>query len=129
MSPEEAPGYWQDSPLSRQLSNGIRVDYHLAALLLIERRAFWPFLFDNPSQQPVETLPPYRAMAESARSLPDHGALAVPGKVDLCGYDYLLLLEAGGEPDLLHFAVDRLVLIAQADFAALFRVGPTGCGH
>ena len=71
VSPEEAPGYWQDSPLSRQLSNGIRVDYDLAALLLIERSAFWPFLFDNPSQQPVETLPPYRAMAEGlARSRP-----------------------------------------------------------
>jgi hypothetical protein len=129
VSPEEAPGYWQGSPLSRQLSNGIRVDYHLAALLLIERRAFWPFLFDNPSQQPVETLPPYRAMAEGARSLPDHGALAIPGKVDLCGYDYLLLLEAGGEPDLPHFAGDRLVLLTRTDFAALFRVRSTGCAH
>jgi hypothetical protein len=129
VSPEEAPGYWQGGPLSRQLSNGIRVDYHLAALLLIERRAFWPFLFDNPSQQPVETLPPYRAMAEDARSLPDHGALAVPGKVDLCGYDYLLLLEAGGEPDFPHFAVDRLVLLTRTDFAALFRVRSIGCAH
>ena len=109
------------------LSNGTRTDSHLPALLLIERRAYWPFLFDNPSQQPVETLPPYRALADRAGSIADHGALAVPGRVDLCGYDYLLLIDAGGEPDLPHFAADRLLLLAQSDFAALFRVRPSGC--
>ena len=69
VSPEEAPDYWQNVPLSRQLSKGIRLDHHLPALLLIERRAFWPFLFDNPSQQPVTTLPPYRELAERADSI------------------------------------------------------------
>jgi hypothetical protein len=127
VSPEEAPAYWHDSPVSRQISYGIRVDYHLPALLLIEHRAFWPFLFDNPSQQPVETLPPYRELAKRAGSIADHNALAVPGKADLCGFDYLLLLEAGGEPDLAHFAADRLALLAQADIAALFRVRPSAC--
>lgn len=125
--PEEAPDYWRNSPPSRMLSNGTRTDSHLPALLLIERRAYWPFLFDNPSQQPVETLPPYRALADRAGSIADHGALAVPGRVDLCGYDYLLLIDAGGEPDLPHFAADRLLLLAQSDFAALFRVRPSGC--
>ena len=98
--PEEAPDYWQNVPLSRQLSQGIRLDRHLPALLLIERRAYWPFLFDNPSQQPMTTLPPYRELAERADLMPGYRALAVPGEVDLCGYDELLLLEAGGEPDL-----------------------------
>jgi len=125
--PEQAPGYWRNGPLARRLSNGIRVDYHLAALLLIERRAFWPFLFDNPSQQPVETLQPYRALEERARSRAGHGSLAVPGKVDLCGFDYVLLLEAGGEPDLSHFAADRLLLLAQSDMAALFRIRRSAC--
>ncbi len=127
VSPEEAPDYWHDGPLSRRLSNGIRTDYHLPALLLIERRAYWPFLFDNPSQQPVTTLPPYRELADRAGSMPDHGVLAVRGTVDLCGYDYLLLLEAGAEPDLSHFAADRLLLVARSDFAALFRVRPSAC--
>jgi hypothetical protein len=127
VSPEEAPGYWQNGPLSRWLSNGTRVDYHLTALLLIEQRAFWPFLFDNPSQQPVVTLQPFRELAERARSIADHHGLTVPGKVDLCGFDYLLLLEAGGEPDLPHFAADRLVLLSQADFVALFRIRPSDC--
>ena len=99
----------------------------LPAILLIERRAYWPFLFDNPSQQPVATLPPFRELAERAGSIPDHRALAVPGKVDLCGFDHLLLLDAGGEPDLTHFATNRLALIAQSDVAALFRVRPDAC--
>ncbi|HME26175.1 MAG TPA: hypothetical protein VKI44_33415 [Acetobacteraceae bacterium] len=127
VSPEEAPDYWRNGPLSRMLSNGIRLDYHLPALLLIEHRAFWPFLFDNPSQQPVKTLQPYRELAERAGSIADRGALAVPGKADLCGFDYLLLLEAGAETDLTHLDTDRLLLLAQSDMAALFRVRPAAC--
>jgi hypothetical protein len=34
-------------------------DNHLPALLLIERRAFWPLLFAHPAQQPIRVLPPY----------------------------------------------------------------------
>jgi hypothetical protein len=127
VSPEEAPDYWRNGPPSRRLSNGMRTDDHLPALLLIERRAYWPFLFDNPSQQPVATLSPYRELAARIGSMPDHAALAVPGKVDLCGYDYLLLLEAGAEPDLPHFAADRLELVARSDIAALFRVRQSAC--
>ena len=125
--PEEAPDYWQSAPLSRQLSLGIRLDRHLPALLLIEHRAYWPFQFDNASQQPMATLLPYRALAERAELMPGYRALAVPGGIDLCGYDELLLLEAGGEPDLAHFATDRLRLLASSDIAALFRIKPSAC--
>jgi hypothetical protein len=125
--PEEAPGYWQNVPYSRQLSQGIRLDRHLPALLLIERRAYWPFQFDNPSQQPMTTLPPYRELAERADLMPGYRALAAPGGADLCGYDELLLLEAGGEPDLAHFATDRLRLLASSDIAALFRIRQGAC--
>jgi hypothetical protein len=127
VSPEEAPRYWRDGPLSRRLTFGVRLDYHLPALLLIEHRAYWPFLFDNPSQQPVVTRQPYRTLADRARSLADHGALAVAGKVDLCGFDYLLLLEAGGEPDLANFGAGRLQLLVASDMAALFRVRSAAC--
>jgi hypothetical protein len=127
VSPEEAPDYWRNGPPSRRLSNGIRTDSHLPALLLIERRAYWPFLFDNPSQQPVETLSPYRELAERAGSMPDHRVLAVRGMVNLCGFDYVLLLEAGAEPGLSDFAADRLLLVARSDFAALFRIRRSAC--
>ncbi len=40
------------------------------------------------------------------------------------GDDYLLLLSAGGEPDLAHYAADRLELVTATDAAALFRVRP-----
>jgi hypothetical protein len=127
VSPQEARDYWRSGPLARRLSNGMRTDVHLPALLLIERRAYWPFLFDNPSQQPVETLSPYRALAERAVALTDHGALAVPGRIDLCGYDYLLLIDAGGEPDLADFGAGRLTLLERTDFAALFLVDRSAC--
>jgi hypothetical protein len=127
VSPAEAEGYWANAPLSRHLSNGLRLDDHLPALLLIERLAYWPFLFDNPSQQPVETLSPYRELAARAGSIADHGLLTVPGKIDLCGYDYLLLLDAGGEPNVTRFAEDRLMLLGQSDLAALFRIKPSAC--
>jgi hypothetical protein len=88
---------------------------------LIERRAFWPFLFDDPTQQPVRWRTPYRRLAGQIDGLPDHRALAA-GQVDLCGYDDVLVLDAGGEPDLAGFAGDRLQLLAQTEFAALFRI-------
>ena len=127
VSPKAAPDYWRHVPLSRVLSLGLRLDSHLPALLLIEHHAYWPFLFDNPSQQPVRTLPPYNVLAEHADTVTSHRAITVPGQVDLCGYDHLLLLDAGGQPDLAHFAADRLALVAQRDIAALFRVRPGAC--
>jgi hypothetical protein len=121
VSPTEAPAYWRDGPLSRRLSDGQRTDVHTAALLLIERRAFWPFLFDNASQQPITTLEPYRALASRAEGIRDHRTLTAG---DLCGFDHLLLLDAGGDPDLDSFAGDRLRLIKATDYAALFVILP-----
>jgi hypothetical protein len=122
VTPSAAPDYWRHVPFSRMLSFGLALDTHLPALLLIEHRAYWPFLFDNPSQQPVETQVPYKKLAEHADLVTSYRAIA-----DLCGYNHLLLLDAGGEPDLANFAADRLALIAQRDIAALFRVRPNAC--
>jgi hypothetical protein len=47
----------------RVLPNYSRLDDHLAALALIERHAFWPLLFADPSQQPVAVRPPYDQLA------------------------------------------------------------------
>jgi hypothetical protein len=41
------------------------MDSHLPALLLIERRAFWPLLFAHPAQQPIRVLPPYNKLSMS----------------------------------------------------------------
>ena len=124
IKPEDEPDYWNIGHPARRLSNGLRMDVHLPALLLIERRAYWPFLFDNPSQQPIRTRQPYRALSDGIVHLPPHRDLEVPGKVGLCGFDSVLLMQAGGQPDLAHYASDRLSLIAGSDTAALFRVRP-----
>ena len=120
--PEDPPDYWDHAPLGRRLSDGQANDTHLAALLLIEHHAWWPFLFDNPSQQPLMTREPYRDMAEQIGFMPSYSELDRPGRIDLCGYDTVLLLHAGADPDLNAFATDRLGLIAASDAAALFRV-------
>lgn len=124
VTPEEAPDYWDRGQAARRLSNGFRTDPHLPALLLIERRAWWPFLFDNPSQQPMETNQPYEDLADRVGSMPPHNDLEIPGRVDLCGFDNVLLLQAGAVPNLDAYASDRLALVAAADAAALFRVRP-----
>ena len=56
--------------------HGQRVDAQMAALLLIERHAIWPFLFDNAAQQPIVQQPGYRALAERVGAMPDHNAFA-----------------------------------------------------
>ena len=101
----------------RVLSNGLRTDTHVPALLVIERRAWWPFLFDNPSQQPIETREPYRRLAERVGGMPDWRD--VPG-LDLSGFDHLLLLNA----DTLAAAPadPRLEPLKPAGYAALFIV-------
>ena len=119
VAPDEAPDYWARAPLARRFSNGIRSDDHLPALLLIERRAFWPLLFDDPSQQPVRYAREYRALAGENGGLLAHRQV---GAAMLCGYDFVLLLGAGGEPDLAGFAGGFLTLEKATDAAALFRV-------
>jgi hypothetical protein len=125
---KDAPAYWRDAPMNRHLSLGLPLYYHLPALLLIEHRAFWPYLFDDPSQQPIEALPPYRDLAERVSGFVDYRRLAEADGVNLCGFDGVLVIGAGGAKDLARFASENLQMVAATDIAALFRVGPTACG-
>lgn len=125
VSQEEAPAYWHAGPRARRLSNGLRADYHLPALLLIERGAFWPVLFANPARQPIHSRPAYARLAREAYDIPSHAELvadpdlALPALLD---FDYVLLLEAGADPDLANFIPRCLTLVSRSDFAALFKV-------
>jgi hypothetical protein len=113
---QEAPAYWATNPRWRLLSNGSRTDEHLGALALIEHRAYWPFEFDNESQQPLETREPYRALAERVGRLPDRAEAAV---ADVCGFDYVLLVDADAVPGL---PAERFRLLARSGFAALYAI-------
>lgn len=132
----DAPDYWRHAP-GQTLSDGTRVDLHVAALMLIERHAFWPFLFADPSQQPIRLLPPYDALAAATPHIPNARQLVgrAPTPADMaifplgagwpCCYDDVLLLHAGAVPEL---ADSRLTLLAGSDFASLYgvrRSGPT----
>jgi hypothetical protein len=122
---EEAPAYWDAGPRSRRISNGLRADYHLPALLLIERRAFWPILFANPAQQPIRLRPAYARLAQEAHDIPSHAALVAHpdvGSAALGDFDFVLMLEAGADHDLAKFVPRCLALTVRTDFAALFRV-------
>ena len=122
VSPEEAPAYWQRVPPNRMLWTGVRLDYHLAALVSLEHHAFWPGLFADPSQQPIMALPPYDALAVLAGSVAPHLQPGVIGPMQLCEFDYVLLLNAGGEPDLAGYGGGRLDLLESNEVAALFKV-------
>lgn len=120
---------------SRYISTiGFPMYWHLAALVLIERRAFWPLLFADPSKQPLRVLEPYRELSNPAGMFPHIGLLRPDGlsKTDLKLYpyladwrshfDYVLVLNAGIVDGLDEFLTDRLSLSGQNDFTALFRV-------
>jgi hypothetical protein len=51
-------------PANRVLPGMYRLDGHLAGLLVIERRAFWPLLFADPTQQPLAVKPPFDRIAQ-----------------------------------------------------------------
>ncbi len=129
---EEAPAYWDAGPRSRRLSNLLRADYHLPALLLIERRAFWPILFANPAQQPIRLRPAYERLAREAHDIPPHAALVTDpdrGSAALGHFDFVLMLEAGADPNPEGFVPRCVALLSRTDFAALYRVRHenTGC--
>jgi len=131
VSPEEANPAQHEFLRRQYLSDGSRLDGHTAALLLIERHAFWPFLFANPEQQPVELRSPYLEIAKRTAGIPDVRLLSapVPEPADVmrfplegewsCCYDYVLLMEAGSRPDFHH---PNLELLYQSDYASVFRV-------
>jgi hypothetical protein len=115
-SPAEAPAYWDADPHWLRLSDGITLSANLGALVLIEHRAWWPFEFDNDSQQPIRTRLPYDALALRAAELPDRTRLLT---MDLCGYDDVLVTNAEAVPPL---PAERFRRLAGSGFAVLYAV-------
>lgn len=117
-------------PKSRSIPTLYRTDLHLPALLVIERRAFWPFLFADPRQQPIAVRPPYDHIAAPLREPPDAGVLQAaepPASAPYLrdwqrSYDYVLLLHAGALAAPERFEAERLRFLGGADIAALFAV-------
>jgi hypothetical protein len=130
---DDAPQYWATTARGREIPFMFETDLHEPALLLTERRAFWPSLFANLGQQPLVVLPPYDRIATPQSVPPPHSALSVPPNPIAArmfpvppdwrkDFDYVLLLDAGGEPDLVGWAAGRMDLLRATDAAALFRI-------
>jgi hypothetical protein len=109
-----------------------RLDFHIPAMILIERRAFWPGLFADPAQQPVIRRQPYDDLAQYFWTMPTHEQLVADPSLFAefaCRAGYILLTQAGADPHLAQFGAGTLDLVTANDTAALFRVrvGETPC--
>jgi hypothetical protein len=124
--------YWRAAPPGLLALGRIRTDYHLPALVAIDRRAFWPLLFSDPSQHPIAVRPPYDTLAWQGRP-PEVESLIVERPIDPnwpapylknwpANFDFVLVFNAEGVDDLAHVLPDKLQLLNRSRFAALFSV-------
>lgn len=108
-----------------------RLDSALTALMVIERRAFWPFLFANPAQQPMELTAEFRPLSQSPGGLVDFTRLSDANlsaarlkeapylKRWRADFDAVLLVDP---PALLPPPPQGLTPVYAAPFAVLYRI-------
>jgi hypothetical protein len=111
------------TPASHRLSDGTIVDAHLPALLVIEHRAWWPFLFDNVSQQPITTKEPYRTAAIAVDTSPDLIALLTSGDPRARPFTHVLAMgpEAVSADGLVRLSGNRQATLFAIDWQRLSR--------
>jgi len=129
---------WLREGRGRVLQGVCRLDEHLAGLVVIERRAFWPQLFADPNEQPVVVRPPYARMAEITfgeapawRDLAELPPSAVGRRYPYLTnwrqrFDYVLVL---GPHPLADHAPGGISLVRAGTEASLYRIdhaAPTG---
>ena len=131
---EQVYPYWLSHRRNWVTAAYIKTYYHDPALLLPERHAFWPRLFTGLGKQPVVVNPAFDAFTAPEGELPDYHELNrdTPSPAALADapyladwqdkFDYVLLVAAGAAGDLAALRPDRLQLVEQTEFAALFRV-------
>jgi len=133
LQPMDNPHYWLTMRPGRWIPGLFRTDIHLPALLVTERRAFWPLLFTARGKQPLTLLPPYGRLDGKQGAPLDYHVLERPltaTELSVAPYlahwqsdfDYVLLLDAGGAGDLHRYLPDQLQLLVSTDSAALFHI-------
>lgn len=119
--------------LDRTLPDSFVTDHNRAALIVLDRHAFWPFMFADPAQQPIQWKPPLNAMARAVTepfnaawlsgTHPDTDKVAPEFWSDwFHRYDYVLLLERNGRTDPATVGNGFLLPIRQTPAAILFKV-------
>ena len=109
---------WAPIRTARMVSETSASDAHLPALLLLERRAWWPFLFDNPAQQPIQTKEPFAALADHVDGVADPIALLTRGDPAMRLFTHVLI--EGPEPDPAALAAAGLLRLTGNKAGALF---------
>jgi hypothetical protein len=130
----ENPIWFSSMPMSRWLPH-LTVTYtHLAAFVLLDRHAFWSGLFAAESQQPLLLKEPYRDLRVVESPPPGYLLLAAKdfSPIELKRFpflldwpkkfNYVLVLNAEGAPDLEHFLPDHLQFVERRGIAALLKV-------
>lgn len=134
VTPADNPAWNKIMPMSRRIPNVSGTYWHLASFVLIDRHAFWPNIFAQEYQQPISINEPYRQVQAIRASPIDYTDLTVShwSAWDLSHFpflpdwrnkfDFVLLLNAEGAPDLDHFLPEQLELLDRQGIAALFRI-------
>lgn len=124
------------TPVSCHFEGGVPACLHVPSLLLIERRAFWPFLFSVPWEQPVRVLPPYNRLSIGVGDVPDYRFLKLRSYSPQVrkafpylpnwqhNFDYVLVLTSDSKVAPSRLEPDGLTLVRQGMIASLFRIDP-----
>jgi hypothetical protein len=126
--------HWDFPPTSRVIPTLAVTYWHLAAFVLLDKRAFWSDMFMS-SSWPLAATDAYRDAAIGGRERPanyldlaasqlsEESAKRFPYLVDWNHkYDFVLLLNAEGISNLPSFLPAKLEFLGQKGIAALFRV-------
>jgi hypothetical protein len=128
------PSWCASMPMSRSLPELTPTYWHLASFVLLDRHAFWPNIFAEDGKQPITVKEPYRDLQAVDSPPVNYTYLAldqVPQKelkrfpfLDHWNqkFDYVLVLNAEGAPNLDHFLPSELQLVDRQGIAALFKV-------
>jgi hypothetical protein len=128
------PSWFSAMPASRRLPDVSPTYWHMASFVLLDRHAFWPSIFAQESQQPITINEPYRGLTSSGHPPPNYLYLAMPQvpekELDTFPFltdwqnkfDYVLVLNAEGAPQLDTFLSTKLQFVNHQGIAALFRV-------
>jgi PIN domain nuclease of toxin-antitoxin system len=131
---DATPAYWRDGPRSRTVTRFAPTGQHLGALLPLERGAFMPLLFSEPSQQPLAVRPPFDRLSARSSVPPDWRLLTRDAwhadELELGPYlpgwqrsfDHVLVLMADAAPGLRAAVAERLEPVNAIGPFALFRV-------
>jgi hypothetical protein len=128
------PSWCASMPISRRLPGLTPTYWHLASFVLLDRHAFWPNIFAADTKQPIAIKEPYRDLQAvdsppvnytylTSAQIPPIELKRFPFLNDWSQkFDYVLVLNADGAPNLDHFLPNQLQLVDRRGIAALFKV-------